>query len=130
MVVLIFSSKAMIPNDTSRLILACIGGIFSSFGTGCFFSVNYTIPSTLAAMEKQETGISHPAMYFAIQGLAGATATAISTGLIWVNLKANDLIWLTPFVVIAGSILSIALTKFMSKKVSNIGKAVTEEGAE
>ena len=127
MLVLIFSSKQMIPNDTARIIFACFGGILSSFGTGCFFSINYTIPSTLATMEKKETGISHPAMYFAIQGLTGALATALSTGLIWVNLKAHDAVWLAPIVVIAGSIVSLILTKFMSKKVCNIGRAQTEE---
>jgi Na+/melibiose symporter-like transporter len=130
MLVLIFSSKELIPNDTVRIIFACFGGLLSSFGTGCFFSINYTIPSTLAAIEKKETGISHPAMYFAIQGLTGALATALSTGLIWVNLKAHGLVWLAPFVVIAGSIVSMVATKFMNKQVCNIGKAQTEEDAE
>ena len=127
MAVLAFSSKNIIPNDTARLIFACLGGLLSSFGTGCFFSINYTIPSTLAAIEKKETGVSHPAMYFAIQGLSGAVATALSTGLIWVNLKAHDLVWLTPAVVIAGSIVSLIATKFMSENVCNIGKALPEE---
>lgn len=127
MVVLMFSSKDLIPNDTARILFACFGGILSSFGTGCFFSINYTIPSTLAAIEKKETGVSHPAMYFAIQGLAGAVATALSTGLIWVNLKAHDAVWMTPIVVIAGSIVSLVATKFMSKKVCNIGKALPDE---
>ena len=127
MVVLIFSSKELIPNDTARIIFACLGGFLSSFGTGCFFSINYTIPSTLAIIEKKETGISHPAMYFAIQGLAGAIATALSTGLIWVNLKDYNAVWFTPFVVISGSIASLILTKFMSKQVSNIGKTQPHE---
>ena len=129
MAVLGFSSKQMIPDTTVRVIVACLGGVLSSFGTGCFFSINYTIPSTLAAIEKKETGISHPAMYFAIQGLTGALATALATGIIWVNLKANDLLWLTPIVVIAGSIVSLVATKFMSKQICNIGKAKAEEEA-
>ncbi len=131
MAVLAFSAKALIPNDAVRLAVACFGGVLSSFGTGCFFSINYTIPSTLAVIEKRETGVSHPAMYFAIQGLVGAVATAISTGLIWVNLKANDAVWLTPIIVIAGSIVSLAATWFMSDRVCNIGKATAnEEGYE
>jgi hypothetical protein len=81
----------------------------------------------LAAIEKKETGVSHPAMYFAIQGLSGAVATALSTGLIWVNLKSHDLVWLTPAVVIVGSIVSLIATKFMSENVCNIGKALPEE---
>ena len=123
MLVLMFSSKALIPNDTARIIFACFGGVLSSFGTGCFFSINYTIPSTLAEIEKKETGISHPAMYFAIQGLTGALASALSTGIIWVNLKDNDAVWLAPIIVIAGSIVSLVLTKFMDKKTRDIGKA-------
>ena len=127
MVVLIFSAKSIIPNDTARLIFACFGGVLSSFGTGCFFSINYTIPSAIANAEKKETGISHPAMYFAIQGLVGAVASAISTGIIWVNLKENEAIWLAPLVVMAGSIVSLVATKFMSKQVCNIGKASPDE---
>lgn len=123
MVVLILSSHTLIPNNTVRLVVACIGGVLSSFGTGCFFSINYTIPSTLAAIEKKETGISHPAMYFAIQGLTGAVATALSTGIIWVNLKANELIWLAPYVIMAGALVSLVATGFMSKQVCNIGKS-------
>ena len=129
MVVLIFSAKSIIPNDTARLIFACFGGVLSSFGTGCFFSINYTIPSAIATTEKKETGVSHPAMYFAIQGLVGAVASAISTGIIWVNLKANEAIWLAPLVVMAGSIVSLVATKFMSKQVCNIGKALPDEEA-
>lgn len=127
MAVLIVSSKSLIPNDSVRLVVASIGGILSSFGTGCFFSINYTIPSTLAVMEKKETGVSHPAMYFAIQGLVGAVASALSTGLIWVNLKDNDLVWVAPIVVIVGAAASLAATMFMSKKICNIGKANAEE---
>ena len=127
MAVLGFSAKELIPNGTTRLILACVGGVLSSFGTGCFFSINYTIPSTLAAIEKKETGISHPAMYFAIQGLAGALATALATGIIWVNLKANDALWMTPIIVIVGGIVSILLTMLMSNQVYNIGKKTAEE---
>ena len=129
MVVLIFSAKSIIPNDTARLIFACFGGVLSSFGTGCFFSINYTIPSAIATTEKKETGVSHPAMYFAIQGLVGAVASAISTGIIWVNLKENEAVWLAPLVVMAGSIVSLVATKFMSKQVCNIGKALPDEEA-
>lgn len=126
MVVLILSAKTLIPNDTVRLVFACFGGVLSSFGTGCFFSINYTIPSTLADIERRETGISHPAMYFAIQGLVGAVASALSTGIIWVNLKAGDAVWAAPLVIIAGSIVSLVATAFMSKQVCNIGKDMSK----
>ncbi len=125
MVVTAICSQNIIPNETARLIVAACGGILSAFGTGCFFSINYTIPSTLADNERRATGISHPAMYFAIQGLFGGVATAISTGLVWVNLKnlgGGSYIWLMPIVVIVGGLVSMILTKFMSKDVSSIGK--------
>ena len=125
MVITVLCSQNLIPNETVRLVVAAIGGILSAFGTGCFFSINYTIPATLADNERRVTGISHPAMYFAIQGLFGGVATAISTGLVWVNLKnigGGQFVWLMPIVVIFGGLASMYLTKFMGKDVSEIGK--------
>ena len=131
MVVLAICSKDVIPNENVRLVIASIGGILSAFGTGCFFSINYTIPSTIAENERKATGISHPAMYFAIQGLFGGVATAISTGIVWVNLKDlgdGKYIWLMPIIVIAGGLVSMAATIiFMKKEVSNIGKAESKK---
>lgn len=125
MVVTLLCSPNIIPNETFRLVVAAIGGVLSAFGTGCFFSINYTIPSTLADNERKTTGISHPAMYFAVQGLFGGVATAISTGLVWVNLKnigGGQFIWIMPIVVIFGGLVSMFMTRFMSKDVSEIGK--------
>ena len=125
MVVTVLCSQKIIPNETVRLIVAAFGGVLSAFGTGCFFSINYTIPSTLAENERKETGISHPAMYFAIQGLFSGVATAISTGIVWVNLKnlgGGQFIWLMPIVVIIGGLVSMCMTKFMGKDVGEIGK--------
>lgn len=125
MVVTVLCSQKIIPNENLRLAVAAIGGVLSAFGTGCFFSINYTIPSTIADNEKKATGISHPAMYFAIQGLFGGVATAISTGLVWVNIKnieGGQFVWLMPIIVIVGGLVSMIMTKFMSKDVSEIGK--------
>ena len=125
MVVTLSCSQKLIPNETVRLVVAAIGGVLSAFGTGCFFSINYTIPSTIADNERKATGISHPAMYFAVQGLFGGVATAISTGLVWVNLKnigGGQFIWLMPIVVMFGGLVSMFMTKFMDKEVSEIGK--------
>ena len=119
--VLALSSATIIPDVTTRMILACFGGVLSSFGTGCFFSINYTIPATLADIEKKKTGVSHPAMYFAVQGLFSGVATAISTGLVWVNLKGTAL-WLVPLIIIAGCFVSVAITRYLPKEVNNIGK--------
>lgn len=129
MLVTVLCSQKIIPNDTLRLAVAALGGVLSAFGTGCFFSINYTIPSTIADNERKETKISHPAMYFAIQGLFSGVATAISTGLVWVNLKnvgGGQFIWLMPIIVIIGGLVSMYMTRFMGKDVSEIGK-ITEE---
>ena len=125
MVVLALCSLQLIPNPTIKLVVACFGAVLSSFGTGCFFSINYTIPSTLAEIERKKTGVSHPAMYFAVQGLFSGIATAISTGIVWVNLKdfgGGAYVWLMPFIVVAGCIISLIATKFLPIAVNNIGK--------
>ena len=125
MVVTLLCSQKIIPNETVRLLVAAVGGILSAFGTGCFFSINYPIPSTLAENERKATGISHPAMYFAVQGLFGGVAAAVSTGLVWVNLKnigGGQFIWIMPIVVILGGIVSMVITKFLSKDVTEIGQ--------
>lgn len=130
MVATLLCSQSIIPNETVRLIVAAVGGVLSAFGTGCFFSINYTIPSTLADNERKKTGISHPAMYFAVQGLVGGVSAAISTGLVWVNLKNIDggnFVWLMPVIVIVGGLVSMALTKLMTKDVSDIGKTEEKE---
>ncbi len=129
MLVTVLCSQKLIPNENVRLLVAAFGGILSAFGTGCFFSINYTIPSTIADNERKATGISHPAMYFAIQGLFGGVASALSTGLVWVNLKniaGGQFVWIMPLVVIFGGLVSMLMTKLMSKDVSEIGK-VNEE---
>lgn len=83
----VFCRPSVFPNETVRLVAIMGSNMICSFAIGTFFSVSYTVPSQIAADEKAKTGVSHPAMYFAIQGLFGAAVTAISTGLIWVNLK-------------------------------------------
>lgn len=129
MAVTLSCSQNIIKHDTVRLVVAAIGGVLSAFGTGCFFSINYTIPSTLADNERKATGISHPAMYFAIQGLFGGVATALSTGIVWVNLKnlgGGQFVWVMPIVVIVGGLVSMVMTKLMAKDVSEIGKVQEE----
>jgi len=129
----IFCRPNVIPNDTLRLILSCCASVVCSFGVGAFFSVSYVIPSQIAADEKAQTGVSHPAMYFAIQGLFEAVVSAIATGLIWVNVKtipASDSFLLNPaggaglltLLVAAGCILAFVLSFNLPKSLINLGK--------
>ncbi len=133
MTMMIFCRADIITDVNTRMVVACIGAVISSFGTGCFFSINYTVPSALAAMEERQNGISHPAMYFAVQGLASGIATAISTGLVWVNLKKigdGAYTWIMPIIVIAGCLISLLLSMVLPKEINEIGKTnkiTTEE---
>lgn len=125
MLIMLFCRAEWVPNFTLRLILGILSAIFSAFGTGCFFSINYTVPAAIAAEERRETGVSHPAMFFAVQGLASGIATGISTGILWVNLKEirdGSMVWLMPIIVIVSGLASLAVTYFLPKKLRNIGK--------
>ena len=113
-------NKNILSNDTLRLVLAIIGGLTASFGIGCFFSISYTIPSHLADLQKRETGDSNPSMYFAVQGLFSGVATAISTGVVWVNLKENYT-WILPVIVLVATTLSLWLSFLLPKKINSVG---------
>ena len=138
MILALFCRPNFMPNENVRLTFAIIGNLICSFGIGSFFSVSYTVPSQIAADEREKTGISHPAMYFAIQGLVEAIVSAIATGIIWVNLKniparGNFLLYpaggsglLFLFVAI-GCILSLILSVFLPKSLTNVGKIVKDD---
>jgi MFS family permease len=74
-------------NATVRLIIGAAGGTFSSFAIGAFFSMPYIIPSQIAAMEFKVTGKDHSAMYFAVQALVTSVVGAVSSGLVYENIK-------------------------------------------
>ena len=112
----------LIPNEGARLALGISGGFLSSFGIGAFFSVGYSIPAILAEKEYKKTGISNTAMYFAIQGLASGIAAAISTGLVWQNLRGNNIHYLMPMFILASSVVSFILALFLPHGLKNIGK--------
>lgn len=120
MAVMGLCNRNIISNDTVRLVMAIIGGLISSFGIGCFFSISYTIPSHLADLQKRETGDSNPAMYFAVQGLFSGIATAIATGVVWVNLKVNYA-WALPIVVLVATTIVVWLTFLLPKKLNSVG---------
>lgn len=125
MLVMTFSRAEWLQDTGLRMVAGVISAILSAFGTGCFFSINYTVPSAIADEERRKTGISHPAMFFAVQGLASGVATGISTGILWVNLKNiqdGAYVWLMPAFVIAAGLLSIALTKLLPRSIRCLGK--------
>jgi len=132
-----FCRPSVFPNETTRLIFAIISNFICSFGIGSFFSVTYTIPSQIASDEKKKTGRSHPAMYFAIQGLFGAVVTAIAVGLVWVNIKlipSDGSFFLTPYggsglltlLVAIGCLVSFGLSFLLPESLKNVGKVEKE----
>lgn len=111
-----------IPSTITRLIIGAIGGTIGSYGIGAFLSSPYLVPSQMAAEEKELTGKSHPSMYFAIQGLFTAAVGAVSTGLVWPNLRnvsvgGNDLFgahfmtYIAAFACVAAILVAFKLPK-------------------
>ena len=76
---------------TVKTVLSIICGLVSSFSVGAMFAVAYSIPSKLAADDEKETGISHSAMYFAVQGLFAGIASGIGGAAVLTILKTNFL---------------------------------------
>ena len=115
-------NKNIISDINIRTIFGVCSALCCSFGIGSFFSVEYVIPSTLAAREKQEKGISNPGMYFAVSGLIGGIISGISTGIVWVNLKNNNLVYLMSYIIALSCLISIITIKFLPKSIDEIGK--------
>ncbi len=124
MAVMTIANVNWISDGTTRFIIGIVASLLCSFAIGSFFSIGYIVPSFLANKEEKETGVSHPAMYFAIQGLVGGVSAGISTGLLWVFLKDTGNTYLMGIVVAVGCLLTLILTLFMPKSLNDVGKVV------
>lgn len=124
MIVLALGQNLFDPQTGSLYIFlfAVTASTIASFGIGALFSVTYSIPSQIAADELKRTGKSHPSMYFAIQGLFVAVVTAISTGLVWVNIRDAGRSNLMPIIVAVSCILAFVLAFFLPQSLNKIGK--------
>jgi len=122
----------LIPREQEllRTIMSIVSGLICSFAVGALFAVAYSIPSQLAADEEQETGVSHSAMFFAIQGVFSGIATGIAQGPVLVALKdasknvpEGAIGAMTYMTLICGiaMIVSFAFTFFLPKKITHIG---------
>lgn len=124
-----FAYVKWIPSTTARLVMGAIGGTIGSYGIGAFFAAPYLVPSQLAAVEMQKTGKSHPSMYFALQGLFTAVIGAVSTGLVWPNLRnvvvgGNDVFGahLMPYIAAAACLGAIIVAFRLPAMYNELGK--------
>ena len=118
-----------VPSQMVRMILAIAGGTVSSFGIGAFFSAPTAMPTQIAADQKRTTGVSHPSMYFAVQGLVTAVVGAFSTGLVWPNLRnitpgGNQVFGahLMPYIAALGCVLAFFIAAKLPKMFDSFGK--------
>lgn len=103
-------------------LIAILGGIFVSFAIGAFFSVTYTVPTHLAAREKEEKGVSVAPMYFAVQGLFEGVSAGLATGIVLVFLKDKQIIYILPLIVMAACMAAFCMSFVFPKTISKMGK--------
>lgn len=115
---------------TAKLVCSILTGLVNSFSIGSMFAVAYSIPSQLAADEEQETGRSHSAMYFAVQGLFAGVSTGIATGLVLTALKkaseqvtdgGMSPIWFMTAISAGAMIIALILTRFLPESLKTLG---------
>ncbi len=128
-VLLIFASAmaalfgfAFIPSDTAKKVLGIVGGLICSFAVGAIFSVAYSIPSQLAADDEKRTGISHSAMYFAVQGLFSGVFSGLATGVVLTALKTADKIIFMTLISAVGCLVAFAFTFILPHSIVVLGK--------
>ena len=130
-----FFAISFMEKSTLKLILSILCGLISSFSVGAMFAVAYSIPSQLAADDEKRTGISHSAMYFAIQGLFAGIASGIGGAAILTLLKKTTLFehkgtFYITITAAAACMVSFALAFFLPKSIATLGKKNTENNEE
>lgn len=109
--------------DQSVLLPVAIGcGIIVSFAIGAFFSVIYTIPSHLAAVENAKGNVCASSMYFAVQGLFEGVAAGLASGVVLVALKQNGLIGYMTVIVAGACMTAFLMACFLPRSIAMLGK--------
>lgn len=124
-----FATGRLADGSTAKMACSIVCGLIASLAIGAMFSVAYSVPSQLAADEEKVTGVSHSAMYFAVQGLFAGVATGIATGIVLTALKANSgqgtvngpVSYMT-LICAAGTLVSFALTFLLPRSLKELGK--------
>lgn len=126
-----FFGISYLQEGTLKLILSILCGLIASFCVGAMFAVSYSIPSKLAADDEKETGISHAAMYFAVQGLFAGVASGIGGATVLTLLKENSLFdkpatYYITFIAATACLLAFGLVFILPKSLRNLGKEELE----
>ncbi len=74
-------------NKTVQYIISCTGSLIGSWAIGSFFMMPYMVPAQISSVEEKITGKNHSAMYFAAQAVTTSIAGALSSSLIYENVK-------------------------------------------
>ena len=115
-----------------KTVLSILCGLLASLSVGAMFAVSYSIPSKLASDDEKETGISHSAMYFAVQGLFAGVASGIGGAAVLTFLKKSELFskqgtyYITAISAIA-CLLAFCLVFILPKSLKLLGKENVEE---
>lgn len=119
-----FASTFIVGEDNKslQLLIVCIGSITGSWAIGSFFMMPYLAAAQISSVEERLTGRNHSAMYFAGNGVVSAIIGAISSSLIYENIKllyfarGNGLVIRAESFEAAAGILNVA-----SNEVFNLG---------
>ena len=117
---LMFFCRMLDPSIMLPVAIGC--GIIVSFVIGAFFSVAYTVPAHLAAIENEKGSVCTSSMYFAVQGLFEGIAAGIATGFILVYLKQNEWISIMTILVAIFCMAAFIMAYFLPKSIKYLGK--------
>lgn len=124
-----------ITNSTLKLVMAIVFALFCSLAIGALFSVGYSIPSQLAAEDEMRTGISHSAMYFAVQGLFSGVASGIGGSAMLTLLKKNTFFgqkgtYYTTLVAGIACLFASILIVILPNSIKTMGRVSKEQSME
>lgn len=83
-----FASKFIAgDNKIMQYVIACVGGVMGSWSIGAFFMMPYLAPAQISSVEEKLTGKNHSAMYFAANAVVTSIVGAVSSSLVYENIK-------------------------------------------
>ena len=86
---LFLASRYVVGNNNVmvQMIFSIVGGVISSWAIGSFFMMPYLAASSVSSTETKLYGINHSAMYFAAEAIATSVVGAVSSSIIYENIK-------------------------------------------